>query len=216
MDQSDETVFYCRRCRRALNLSTYGTGAIYWHAIELRGGTVDHPADPVPLAELSNAVMQCDFCSGPGPTWVYVGADQHTEHRRVTAKVVGLGDYRDRRGAARALRIDTAPGISQSWGQRWSACQECAVFIEQRDVYGLIRRVVESMPSKLVQGKRLIQVRGQLHTTYSHLFATLTPGRGRITPNNPLGVWEPAQPTAQPGGPASHDGNAESTIERPS
>jgi hypothetical protein len=53
----------------------------------------------------------------------------------------------------------------------------------------LIGRVVEAMPAKYTRGKRLVRVRGELHGTYSAVFDTLAPGRGRIEPGHPLGVW---------------------------
>ncbi len=187
-----ETVLYCRACRRALNTRTTESGHVsYRHAIELRGQASDHPADPVPLTELPDPVMECDFCSQPGPVWAYVCDDQHTEIRVVTARVVGAADYQRRHRAARTLRTETAPGFTQAWGQRWSACDGCAALIEARDLYGLISRVTEAMPAKYTRGKHLVRVRGELHATYTNLFATLIPGRGRITPGNPLGVWPP-------------------------
>src|SRR6266540_2991088 len=157
-----ETVLYCRACRRALNTRTTESGHVsYRHAIELRGQASDHPADPVPLTELPDPVMECDFCSQPGPVWAYVCDDQHTEIRVVTARVVGAADYQRRHRAARTLRTETAPGFTQA------------------------------MPAKYTRGKHLVRVRGELHATYTNLFATLIPGRGRITPGNPLGVWPP-------------------------
>jgi hypothetical protein len=186
-----EPVWYCRTCSRALNTGTTARGQLtYRHATELRGEASDHPADPVPLTQLPHPVMECDFCSRPNPVWVYVCDDQHTEVRVVTARVVGAADYQRRHHAARTLGTQTAPGITQAWGQRWSACDGCAALIESRDLYGLIARVTDAMPAKYTRGKRLVRVRGGLHATYSGLLATLAPGRGRITPEHPLGVWQ--------------------------
>ncbi len=196
---------YCRTCRRALNSKTASSGRVtYHHAAELRGAVSDHAADPVPLTELNDPVMECDFCSRPDPAWTHVCADQHTEVRKVTARVVGARDYRDRHGAARVLRTETEPGLTQAWGQRWAACEGCAALIEQRDLYGLVGRVADAMPAKYTRGNRLARTRGELHANYSNVFATLQPGRGRITPEHPLGVWEP---TNAPAGdnPASHE-----------
>jgi hypothetical protein len=77
------------------------------------------------------------------------------------------------------------------WGQRWSACDGCAALIEHRDLMGLIARVTDAMPAKLTRGKKLLLTRGLLHDNYTTVFATLRPGRGRITSGHPLGVWDP-------------------------
>jgi hypothetical protein len=189
---TEPTPTYCRSCRTALNVRTAPGGEVtYLHAAEVRGGATDHPADPVPLAELPDPLMQCDFCSVDNPRWVYVGADQRTNIDVVTGRVVGAGDYRKRHHAARVLRTETTPGITQAWGTRWATCDACARFLDRGDVYGLIARVVAAMPAKYTRGNRLVRVRAQLHATYSGLLANLQPGRGRITPEHPLGIWEP-------------------------
>jgi hypothetical protein len=187
---------YCRTCRRALNrhTSTPGDVVTYRHAEELRSLPVDHRADPIPLAELPDALMKCDFCSQPHPSWVYLCADQRTETRIITARTVGVSDYRQRHGAARTLGVQTSPGLEQDWGQRWAACEGCARLIERRDTYGLVFRVVEAMPAKYTRGKHLARVRARLHATYSNVLSTLHPGRGRISATNPLGEWEPTCP----------------------
>ena len=187
-----EMNMYCRTCRRALNIRASGLGpATYHHAAELHGETSDHRPDPVPLTELPNPAMVCDFCNSPDPTWTYLCADQLTEARLVTTRVVDLSDYRDRHAAARTRRADTVPGITQSWGQCWASCDECATYLERRDLYGLISRITDTLPARLTRGKRLVTTRGRLHAAFSTVLDTLAPGRGRITPDRPLGVWEP-------------------------
>jgi len=188
---------YCRRCRRAINVRTGPAGVTYLHATEVRGDTVDHRPDPAPVTEIDNPIIECDFCSHPEAAWIYVCADQHTEVARVTARVVDVGDYRARHHAARARRTDTEHALTQAWGARWTACIECGELIEARDVYGLIWRVVEAMPAKLTRGNRLVRVRGELHATYTTVLDTLVPGRGRIEPGHPLGVW-PSPPDGAP------------------
>ena len=56
---------FCRLCRRGVNTRVGPTGVTFLHAVELRGGTVDHRADPVPVTEVDNPLMECDFCSAP-------------------------------------------------------------------------------------------------------------------------------------------------------
>ncbi|GAA4474556.1 hypothetical protein [Phytohabitans houttuyneae] len=187
---SPKIVFFCRTCRRALTPHLHKGRLAYRHAVELRGGTVDHRALPVPVAEIDDPVFECDFCSAPDTRWVYRADDQLTHLRQVTTRVLDAGDYRDRHHAARARRTDTEPALTAAWGERWAACEPCAVLIEDRDLYGLIGRVVTGLPTRHIRGRRLVRVRGELHGIYSHLFATLTPGRGRITAEHPLGVWD--------------------------
>ena len=186
-------VMYCRRCRRAVNTRTWPGGVTYVHAVEVRGETVDHRPDPAPVTEITDPLIECDFCSEPDAAWIYRCADQHTDVRKVTARVIDVADYRNRHHAARTRRTETEHAITQAWGERWSACQGCAELIEARNLYGLIGRVVDAMPAKLTRGNRLVRVRGHLHDTYSTVFDTLAPGRGRIEPGHPLGVW-PAAP----------------------
>jgi hypothetical protein len=190
-------VLYCRRCRRAVNTRTGPGGATYVHAVEVRGESVDHRPDPAPVTEIPDPLIECDFCSAPDAAWIYRCADQRTDVRRVTARVVDAADYRDRHRAARTRRTETEHALTQAWGEHWSACSGCAELIEARDLYGLIRRVVDAMPAKLTRGNRLVRVRGQLHNTYTAVFDTLAPGRGRIEPGHPLGVW-PAAPDGSP------------------
>jgi hypothetical protein len=183
---------YCRRCRRAVNTRTGPSGVTFLHAVEVRGGTVDHRPDPVPVTEIADPLIECDFCSAPDAAWIYRCADRRTDLHRITTQVVGARDYRDRHRAARVRRTETEHAITEAWGERWSACSGCAELIEARDIYGLIGRVVEAMPARYTRGKRLVRVRGELHSTYSAVFDTLAPGRGRIEPGHPLGVWSAA------------------------
>lgn len=183
---------YCRTCRRALNIRAarpFGP-VTYLHAIELRGQRVDHPADPIPLSELgAAALMVCDACSAPAPSYVYVFGEQTTTHDPVIQRVVARGDYLSRHGAARTRRVTTTPGITQNWGERWALCRPCADFIDAGDVYGLVGRVCDAMPAAYTRGNRLVRVRGELHATYAHLIATRQSGRGVITAEHPLGLW---------------------------
>lgn len=192
----DPQVMYCRTCRRALNvyLDRDTTTPSYLHAIQLRGGTADHRPDPAPVTEIDDPIMECDFCSTPQVSWVYACADQYTQRRVVTSRVVDLGDYRDRHHAARTRRVETAEAGTHAWGQRWSTCSDCADLIEARDLYGLISRVTDAMPAKYTRGKRLVRTRAHLYDTYSTVLSTLAPGRGRVTPQNPLGVWPESPP----------------------
>ncbi|MFB9238354.1 hypothetical protein ACFFWC_22830 [Plantactinospora siamensis] len=195
---------YCRRCRRALNVRFNNQGMIleYLHAAEQRGQRSDHRPEPAPITEIPDPIVECDFCTAPEAAWIYRCANQVTDARRITAQVVAVGDYQSRHHAARVRRTDTEHAFTQAWGEAWSACEGCARCIEDRDLYGLIGRVIESLPAKLTRGRHLTRTRGQLHERYSDVFDTLAPSRGRIAPGHPLGIW-----THPPG--RRHDGQHE-------
>jgi len=163
----------CRTCRRVLARWTGPAGERYLHNEELRGETVDHPAVPAPLAEVPGAALDCDFCSAPGPRYRYPTTTVLVEPRVVVERTVGLADYQARHRAARTRSTRTEDGIVQHLGQAWSACHDCAALIDTRDLYGLVRRVLDAMPAKARRGKRLIEARGRLIDLYERLFASL-------------------------------------------
>ncbi|MEU8370070.1 hypothetical protein [Micromonospora tulbaghiae] len=189
---------YCRRCRRGVNIrfNTLGVVVQYLHAAEQRGQRIDHDPEPVPITEIPNPIIDCDFCSAPDAAWVYRCANQLSEHRRVTTQVIAVSDYRSRHEAARVRRTDTEHAFTQAWGERWTACGGCADLIKARDLYGLILRVVDALPTKYTRGKHLMRTRGELHDTYSEVLDTLTPGRGHIAPGYPLGIWPDPEATS--------------------
>lgn len=184
---------FCRTCRKPLNTRTRAGRVEYLHAEQLRGGTGDHHAEPATAAELGTVVLVCDFCSATDPIWIYTGGNQETDIRVMTTAVVDLGDYQRRHRAARTVRADTETGPLQQWGQWWTACDDCAAHLDARNLYGLIGRVVDTMPAKYRHGNRLAQTRANLHALYSPLFATLQPGREAITDEHPLGENEPGR-----------------------
>ncbi|MFC7527543.1 hypothetical protein [Actinoplanes sp. GCM10030250] len=164
--------------------------ATFEHPNELRGDTRDHQPQPAPVTEVPDPIIECDFCSSPEARWVYVCADQETDTRYVTRRTVEVGDYQRRHYAARTRAVETASGPLRIWGERWSTCDGCAALLEAHDLYGLIARVTDAMPPKLIRGKKLMTVRGLLHGNYSTVLETLRPGRGRITARYPLMAWE--------------------------
>jgi hypothetical protein len=183
---------YCRTCHRPLTRWSSPQGFDqHLHSADLRGEDIGHRPDPAPLTEAPQLLLECDFCTSHDPVWVYVCADQHTDLRVVRSRTVSAHDYRDRHHAARTQRADTAPGPQLRYNPRWSACGPCAEFIEQRDLYGLISRVTDALPRTYTRGRRLAGTRARLHASYSLLFDTLLPGRARVTPEHPLGLWSP-------------------------
>lgn len=183
----DNDPMYCETCKEALErLVVNGRPVDYRHKGETIGARrANHKPVPVPLSTLAGARVKCDFCDRLGPTWVYHVTDEQVDQfRRVTRQTVALGDYQDRHQAARVLsqRTENA-GPQHHWGEGWAACEGCAALIEARDLLGLVARVVDTLPTKLTRGKRLIGTRGTLIDNYSGFFSTLAPGRGRITPS---------------------------------
>lgn len=165
---------FCRGCKTAVATLTLDGNLIgYQHQTSLRGAPEDHKPDPVPLTELPDAIIICDFCDSPQTLWSYPCEDQATETVRVTERVVGRSDYRDRHGAARVRRLETEPYRTLLWGEKWAACADCAELIEQRDLFGLIRRVCDGLPSKFTNARALPSTRASLMTFYGNVFATL-------------------------------------------
>ena len=193
MEPGTDPSVYCRTCRRALSVFSSPNGpAKLMHAVETRGQQVDHRPDPVPLALLADPIVECDFCSGHAAV-VYQLTDQETRFDPVTRRVVGRGDYQRRHQAARTLRTETSPGITNVWGSRWTACRGCAEHIDNGDLSGLITRVTTSMPAKYTRGRRLPQMRGLLYGLYSGLFEGVPPHReplpgGQDPPNTTNGA----------------------------
>lgn len=184
---------YCRTCRYALNAFVpEGSGVLTWkHQEEVRGQTVDHPADPIPLSALPDAIQRCDFCSVVPAAFVYRAGNQVSRHNFHT-RVVGSQDHADRAYAARTIRHEKDGHQTQNWGENWTACQPCGALVEAGDLLGLIRRATEQMDAKLTNTtKKLLRVRGYLDEHFSEFLRTRHAGRGAISYGHPLGVWEP-------------------------
>ena len=171
---------YCNVCRMAVNRLTTGTTVGYVH-VHQGPEAMGHDPVPVPLSTLENPIMKCDFCSSLEPVWAYTAADQVTDAREVVSRTYSALDFRDRHEGARVRSVKTAPGLTNIWGETWAACEECAAFIEARNVLGLVGRVTDSMPKRLIPNtKKLIEKRGELIDLYETLFASLKPGRERL------------------------------------
>ncbi|MBO0869366.1 MAG: hypothetical protein J2P15_12445 [Micromonosporaceae bacterium] len=54
-------------------------------------------------------------------------------------------------------------------------------------------RATDTLPTKYRHSRRLATTRGHLHASFSTVLSTLVPGRGRITPDHPLGIWDPPE-----------------------
>lgn len=187
---------YCRTCKHALNVWQRNGITRYLHTVEARGGTVGHPADPIPLAELPDAIQLCDLCDGPA-AFIYTCDDRITDRKKVTARYVRHNDQRDQNYAARVVRADTETTSSYVWGQRFAICSPCGQLIETGELPQLVTRLTDLMPAKAKRGRKLTELRARLYTDAGHLMATRLPGRHRITASNPLGVWE-STPASDP------------------
>jgi len=192
---------YCGTCRRALYRHRDPSGpVVYYHPETVTraataAGEPDHDPNPVPLSKMVDPIMFCDFCSAPDPTWWFETANvvdrRYERSPHVISENVDGAPYTKRYGQAErfvsareARRWDT-PGagtISTHLGERWTACEACAVLVEARDIMGLIWRVTQTLPAKMTRGHRLVQVRAQLTDTYTAVFAVLGPRTPLIIP----------------------------------
>lgn len=181
---------YCRTCRRALDVFQPGDPDrpdSYQHPVKAGRPAPDHAPLPVPLSELADPILECDFCSHEGTAWIYTFANFSSGGNDITEIRYGAADYRQRHHAARVRAVKTTPAPGRVLGEDWSACDLCAELIEARDVLGLVRRVVDALPPKVTRGNRLPRVRAEIVTTYEAMFPTLQPGRRRVTAEHPLG-----------------------------
>lgn len=172
---------YCQTCGRALTRLTTPDGSVsYFH--DGMTQTDDHEIVRVPLHEVANPVMFCDFCGGT-PSWSYLCGDVHVAYEDQT-RIVGMGEgertgrYDGRirivtRREAERMGL-TGPGVKgASAGRWWAACDQCAECLDGSDIYGLIRRATEQFPPKATRGKRLAELRANLHDLYVPVFETL-------------------------------------------
>lgn len=187
---------FCRTCAEPLDLFVPDNGQAprHFHSGTDPNAKSDHVPDPVPLSQHPTAHGRCDFCAARS-AWSYICREAQVTHQRaVTRRYVSSVDARKQHYAARTLRADTVATGSRNWGQHWAACNACAELIEARDLMGLVRRGVDSTPPKWINStKKLLLRRGELIDSFSATLETLEPGRFRITPEHPLGVWEPAE-----------------------
>ena len=173
---------YCATCKRGLMRHQTRTSGPVTYLHPLRDGQVDHEPLPIPLVDLPDAQIQCDFCPSFEPIWYYdCTAPKLVTHelspRVVSDKEVHTGRYgrRLRNASSREAKRWGTRGdarLEQDMGGRWAACEGCAVFIDTDNMYGLISRVVAAMPAKLSKGNRLAPLRADLASLYETFFAT--------------------------------------------
>ncbi|MEU7906397.1 hypothetical protein [Actinoplanes sp. NPDC049118] len=148
--------FACRTCASPLNRhAEWPSGIVsFEHPIWQRA---DHPPVPVP-ADAVEATYVCDFCSDAKILFVYA-----TAHRV-------------------QLHVDTGQGTYvRDYGTRWSACFECAEYVESRNLHGLLDRI-------LTHGMAFApEAHEHLSVVLEQVLATLDPGRELAV----SGRWEP-------------------------
>jgi hypothetical protein len=183
MDLRD--TLWCQTCRRSLMRVTLGDRQWWEHQPRATEGPADHAVVPVDLGELHGPPdIRCDFCSGPDVVRVYAcGASMDTEVKPHGPSVVGHDQvyqkrYQNRlrilseREASRRNLQSTRHGMMDQ-GTEWAACGPCDALIDKADLLGLIFRVTEHLPVKMTRGKRIIDVRARLYTTYQVFFGTV-------------------------------------------
>lgn len=128
------------------------------HAAELSGEeNPDHIAIPVSASQLQNPNLKCDFCSSLNPRWVYFTTE-------FEIKFVNPETHDE---------FDTS-GRSDSG---WAACEKCAEYVENRDIPGLVTRVMLTLPGKLRKKNRLPIVKRDLYQAYEVVIGNLYAGK---------------------------------------
>lgn len=216
----EQQPWHCATCGFPLDRRTAleGGGRVeYEHSqAVLRGALARerpvHPVDAVPLQELAREPrFLCDFCSSPDAVWVYaMGEARVTRTMEAARQVVTVGDYWRRHHAARTRLVGTTGAEAvEDWGGNWTACEACAAVLEVGDLMGMLRRLVELLPTRMTNSPgKLAGVRAELLRTHEHTFAGMLrtpagqPLRARITREYPLGDWETAARQEVSGGDA--------------
>lgn len=168
----------CRTCAEPLNS---------WHPfhdpdhIEWRHGgdpARDHPPAPTPSAETPVVHQICDFCSDTGVRWIY---HTKTEISIITAQPTYTGNQERHRINRHYEHVTPEEGtpIDQRhdvFSTGWAACDDCADYVEVRDVEGLITRLRRHQPDIFATRSRTI-----LRRLYQPLFRSIR-GRYRVNP----------------------------------
>jgi hypothetical protein len=174
---------YCQTCGRALTRMTTADGVSYYHDGLAR--TDDHEIVRVPLREVKDPVMFCDFCGRPRPGWSYLCADVHVSYQEPTPRIVGeseeqyKGRYEGRvrimtRREAERLGLLTPGTLGSSSGRWWAACDDCGDCLDRGDINGLIRQATDQFPARRKQGKHLVELRAYLRELYEPVFEAVT------------------------------------------
>src|SRR5262245_60743231 len=158
---------YCRTCGYALERLHGALGERWLH---MRADRRDHAPDPAPIDEIEVVHTLCDFCSTPDPAWVYPTANVTTAEALIDLETVRLGDYRDQHNAARVVSRSGEGSLHRNLGDWWSACVDCAPFLEKKDLMGLLGRVVESLPGRYRRASRIAETRARIRQSYEPLF----------------------------------------------
>lgn len=168
---------YCRTCRRALNVLTTSGGRVdYLHTYELRTGeAVDHLPEPVPLSEITDPIIACDFCSEPAEM-AYLTQNLKLTKNVVTAEFYSHHDRVQRGPAARPYRTETRPSLENDFGGTWAACAACADLVDANAIPQLVTRVMEHLPSALrtTNRKKMVEQRGQMYQMYEAIIPAIT------------------------------------------
>jgi hypothetical protein len=98
-----------------LNSRTTAKGREYQHGLPPTDG---HIPQPVPISQITDPVLVCDFCSASNPVWSY----------RFNQINVVVADP------------DNAIVGNHNLGQLWAACAACAKLVDANDQPGLSRR----------------------------------------------------------------------------
>lgn len=146
--------FVCSVCLTALDFDAVSQEWIHSLANEAyTSGVTGHEPRPVPLANVHEHRLRCDFCFAPHPTWT-----------------VPCDDF------------DSSTGDAGSLGP-WAACDTCHLLIEANDCKKLVHRVLRESPSwSDYRGEARTVARALLTETYTRFMKARTGGdyRGMV------------------------------------
>lgn len=167
MNEDDRHDNYCRTCGRALTRLTAPDGTVsYFHDGLTR--TDDHEIVRVPLREVENPVMYCDFCGAQRPEWSYLTADVHVAYQDSIGVRIVTREQAEQMGL-------TGPGTTGSAsGRWWAACDDCGQCLDGGFIDALITRATGQFPPKQLRGRHLIELRATLRQMYEPVFTSLS------------------------------------------
>lgn len=147
---------YCSTCRTPLTVYANAAGEVVLmeHA---REGYDDHTPVPVPLSDIVNPLQYCDFCSTEGPQWMF--------------------------STSETIVVEATKGRIDDLGVTWLACDTCFILIENKNLEGLLTRVIDTYPHGPLDPATATNYRSLMEPIYVRLFEEM--GEVQLNPKGP-------------------------------